>query len=138
MAVPAESPRDMPAIHRLVPRDNVFDCAGENVPIVRQTRCEGGAIVENILWLVLRQAELRVEGVDSLPQLQDILLLPWEREVLPIADLLHGGAQTAPAAVPARVLRGAKNGGDEASVRSVIGSLQFIVIGSVSDQPGPS
>jgi len=55
VAIPAEAARDVMAGHGLVARDDVLDCAGEDVTVVREAGGEGRAIVEDVLRLVLRQ-----------------------------------------------------------------------------------
>jgi hypothetical protein len=50
VAVPAEAPLHMPALHGLVAGDYVLDSAGYEMAEVGEARCEGGAVVENVLF----------------------------------------------------------------------------------------
>ena len=93
MAVPAEAARDVVAGGGLVARDDVLDGAGEDVAVVRQARGERRAVVEDVLGLALGAPQLRGERVQVLPQLQRLLLLPRERVLLALADVLHGALQ---------------------------------------------
>ena len=90
VAVPPEPARDVPPPHRLVAGDHVLDGAGEYVAVVGQARGEGGPVVEYELLAALRAAELLMEGVDLLPQLEHPQLLLREGEVLPLTHVVHG------------------------------------------------
>lgn len=90
MAVPAEAAGDVVAVHGLVAGDDILDGAGENVSVVRESGGERRAVVEDVFWEVLRALQLRLEGLDGGPESEDLLLLPGEREVLPLADIFHG------------------------------------------------
>src|SRR5690606_11198414 len=83
VAVPAEAPLDAPAAHRLVPRDDVLDVAGQEVAVVRQPVRERRAIVEHELVraVLARRAlvDAGLEGAVRLPVLQDLLLELGER-----------------------------------------------------------
>lgn len=53
MAIPAEAASDVVTVHGLVPGDDVLDGTGEDVAIVREPRCEGRPVIEDVLGLVL-------------------------------------------------------------------------------------
>lgn len=90
MAVPPETTRDVVADHSLVAGDDVLDGAGEDVAVVGEAGGEGRAVVEDVFRHGFRPFELILKGLDVFPHLDDLLLLLWEGEVLPFADLLHG------------------------------------------------
>lgn len=89
MAVPAEAARDVVAGHGLVASDDVLDCAGEDVAVVREAGGEGRAVVEDVLRHVLGEGELGFEGIDSGPEFENGVFLLWECEVLAFANFLH-------------------------------------------------
>ncbi len=75
VAVPAESPLDAPAPHRLVPRDRVLDVAGQQVPVVRQAVGERRAVVEDELVVAVRPGvtliDRRLKRPVALPALEN-------------------------------------------------------------------
>ena len=82
VAVPAEAPLDPSAAHRLVPRHDVLDEAGDEVAVVRQPVGEGRAVVEDeLVRLAVAQGRAELDRA-----LEDALAFP-EREHL----LLHAG-----------------------------------------------
>lgn len=93
MAIPSEAAGDMPATHGLISSDDILDGTCEDVAIVRLSRGEGRAIIEDILRLGLRALELILKSPDIGPQAQDALLLVGKREVLALAYLFHGGSE---------------------------------------------
>mmetsp|Transcript_3715 Transcript_3715/g.9272 ORF Transcript_3715/g.9272 Transcript_3715/m.9272 type:complete len:417 (-) Transcript_3715:124-1374(-) len=82
VAVPAEAARHVVARLAGVARHNVLDGASQDVAIVRQASGEGRAIVEDVLRLALRPAQLLLESIELSPQLKDLFLLLREAEVL--------------------------------------------------------
>lgn len=93
VAVPAEAAGDVVAGHGLVAGDDVLDGAGEDVAVVGEAGGEGGPVVEDVLGHGLGALQLGLEGGNLLPPLEDALLLAREGEVLPLADVVHGGGQ---------------------------------------------
>lgn len=91
MAVPPESTGDVAAEHGLVPRHDVLDGAGEDVSVVGEAGGEGGTVVEDVLFVVLGSFKLGFEGVDLIPEIEDLLLLRGEREVFALWNVVHGG-----------------------------------------------
>lgn len=75
MGIPAKSPLNEMSFHRPVPRDDVLDRRGQQVPIVRKTRCEWGSIVKGIRFAALGELDLPSKGVDLSPSLENFLLL---------------------------------------------------------------
>jgi hypothetical protein len=59
------------------------------VAIVGLARAKGG-VIEDKLFTALCVTELLVEGVELRPQLEHSLLLLRERELLPLAHVIHG------------------------------------------------
>lgn len=91
MAIPAEAASDVAAVHGLVAGDYVLDGTGEDVAIVREPRCEGRPVIEDVLGLVLGALQLGFECLGLPPQLKDLLLVVWKGEILPFANFVHGG-----------------------------------------------
>lgn len=52
---------------------------------------ERWAIVEDVFGVVLGASQLGIEGFNVGPIVKDLLLVPWEGEVLALADVVHGG-----------------------------------------------
>ena len=78
VGVPAEPALDASAAHRLVPRHDVLDVAGEQVAVVRQPVGERRAVVEDELVRAVHAGlavlDRRDEGPVLVPVLQDALL----------------------------------------------------------------
>ena len=60
-----------------------------------QAGCEGGSVIEHVRLPALGAPQLLLEGVDVVPELQDVLLLLREGVLLPFHHVLHG-IKTAP------------------------------------------
>lgn len=67
VTIPAESAGDVMARHRLIARDDVLDCSGENVAVVGEAGGEGRAVIEDVLGEMFGAVELGFEGVDFIP-----------------------------------------------------------------------
>ena len=91
VAVPAEAALDMLATHRLVARDDVLDCAGEQMAVVRKTRGERRAVVEDEGVAVLRLLQALRKSVVLLPEGEDLLFHPVE-VCLVRNGVVHGGS----------------------------------------------
>ena len=76
--VPAEAALDVEAAHGPVARHDVLDGRCQQVPVVRQPRCEGRAIVEGEGRPLGGELELPLEGGDAGPVLEHGLFLLWK------------------------------------------------------------
>lgn len=89
VAIPAKSTGDVETHHGLVTGNDVLDGAGKYVAVVGETRRERGPVVEDVLGLTAGAVQLGLEGVDRVPKLEDLFLLPGKRKVLSLAHFLH-------------------------------------------------
>jgi hypothetical protein len=71
VGVPAEATLDAVTAHRPVARDDVLQCAGDDVAVVRQARREGRAVVEDVGLLGGALVHGAGEDVAALPELED-------------------------------------------------------------------
>lgn len=67
MAIPPESSGHVMTRHRLIACHDVFDCAGQNVSVMREAGGERRAIVEDVLGEMFGALELGFEGIDFVP-----------------------------------------------------------------------
>ncbi len=89
MAVPAESASDVVAFHGLESSNDVLDCTGEDVAVVRESSGERRPVVEDVLGHVFCELELCLERLDFIPKIEGLLLVFWEGEVFPFTYFLH-------------------------------------------------
>jgi len=76
VAVPAKAARDIMAAHRLVARNDILDRSGQQMAIMRQSRGERRAVIEDKLLAVLADFERLLEGILLLPELENLFLHP--------------------------------------------------------------
>jgi hypothetical protein len=62
-------------------KPSYLEGAGQDVPVVRQSCCKRRAIVEDVLRLAFTAPELLIEGIQLVPQRENLLLLSWEAAV---------------------------------------------------------
>src|SRR6187402_1595599 len=78
VAVPTETAFDRVSTHVPIAWDDVFDRPREQVAVMRRTRGEGRAIVENEGFASVAPTVRLVKGIEPLPQLQNRPLHAWE------------------------------------------------------------
>jgi hypothetical protein len=76
VAIPPETALDVVAPHRPEPGNDVLDRAREEMPVVRRPRRKGWAVVKDEGGLTLAPAIALAEGVEALPQREDLALEP--------------------------------------------------------------
>ena len=74
VGVPAESALHLVAAHGAVPRHDVFDVAGEQVPVVRQAVGERRPVVEHVLRGAVAAGDAGAEGVVAEPVVENLEL----------------------------------------------------------------
>ena len=74
VGVPAEPALHLGAAHGAIPRDDVFDVAGEQVPIVGQAVGERRPVVEHVLRGAVAAGDAGAEGVVARPVVEDFEL----------------------------------------------------------------
>ena len=72
VGVPAEAALHLEAPHRAVPRDDVLDIAGEQVPVVRQAVGERRPVVKHVFRGPVTAGDGGAEGVVMEPVLEDL------------------------------------------------------------------
>mmetsp|Transcript_104540 Transcript_104540/g.320206 ORF Transcript_104540/g.320206 Transcript_104540/m.320206 type:complete len:420 (-) Transcript_104540:23-1282(-) len=98
VAIPTESPLDVPAALVGVPADDILDRAGEDVPVVRQPGRKGRAVVEIVRGPPFGLLDGFLERVD-LPPIRNHLLLLL-REAGLVGDLVERGLRRHPSNRP--------------------------------------
>ena len=72
VGVPAEPALHLVAAHGAIPRHDVLDVPGQQVPVVRQPVGERRAVVEDVFFGVVAAGDAGAEGVVAVPVVQDI------------------------------------------------------------------